>query len=240
VCRSVAHLLPGLWGELVAQLARWADGTATGAVVERWRENLGLANGLLVRDVERTARALRPQPAPSFLHAVYRAMETVRGFGARFFPRDYSSALSHALWAATFESGASIPRVNVPPWTDRDRPPFFSRFGRVPAAARNAGTARVSVGLCQRLRDVFGNPCRPVTLNPEWRTRDALLLAQQMYEAQEFSARIGIADALQEVPSAKREGFAGCDSGAILDHGRDAAQVHVRGCWVVDLVLGRE
>lgn len=26
----------------------------------------------------------------------------------------------------------------------------------------------------------------------------------------------------------------------ILNHCRDANQVHVRGCWVVDLVLGKE
>jgi hypothetical protein len=40
-----------------------------------------------------------------------------------------------------------------------------------------------------------------------------------------------LADAIQE---------AGCDSEDILNHCRDAKVVHVRGRWVVDLVLGKE
>jgi hypothetical protein len=47
-----------------------------------------------------------------------------------------------------------------------------------------------------------------------------------------------LADALQEVPSTKREGFAGCDNSDILGHYRGPGS-HVRG-WVVDLVLGKE
>jgi hypothetical protein len=40
-----------------------------------------------------------------------------------------------------------------------------------------------------------------------------------------------LADALQD---------AGCENADILDHCRDAKATHVRGCWVVDLVLGKE
>jgi hypothetical protein len=39
-----------------------------------------------------------------------------------------------------------------------------------------------------------------------------------------------LADALQD---------AGCDSDELLSHCRDASQPHVRGCWVVDQVLGK-
>jgi len=52
-----------------------------------------------------------------------------------------------------------------------------------------------------------------------------------MYDSREFSAMPILADALQD---------AGCAEPAILDHCRDTKQVHVRGCWVVDLVLGKE
>jgi hypothetical protein len=51
-----------------------------------------------------------------------------------------------------------------------------------------------------------------------------------MYESREFSAVPILADALQD---------AGCDAAAVLDHCRGAGP-HVRGCWVVDLVLGKE
>ncbi len=81
------------------------------------------------------------------------------------------------------------------------------------------------------LRDIFGNPFRPVTFSPSWRTDTAVSLAAQMYESRDFSAMPILADALQD---------AGCDNEDILNHCRDANQPHVRGCWVVDLVLGKE
>ncbi len=81
------------------------------------------------------------------------------------------------------------------------------------------------------LRDIFGNPFRPVACDPAWRTDTAMSLARGMYESREFSAMPILADALQD---------AGCDNDDVLNHCRDAKQVHVRGCWVVDLVLGKE
>ncbi len=84
--------------------------------------------------------------------------------------------------------------------------------------------------LCALLRDIFGNPFRPVAFAPEWRTDTAVALARTMYESREFGAMPILADALQD---------AGCDNPNILSHCRDAAQVHVRGCWVVDLVLNK-
>ena len=78
-------------------------------------------------------------------------------------------------------------------------------------------------------REVAG-PAPPFAIAPEWRTDTAVLLAKQMYESRDFSAMPILADALQD---------AGCDSDDILNHCRDTNQVHVRGCWVVDLVLGK-
>jgi anti-sigma regulatory factor (Ser/Thr protein kinase) len=80
------------------------------------------------------------------------------------------------------------------------------------------------------LRDIFGNPFRPVTFEPAWRTTTAVQLAQSMYHSRDFAAMSILADALQD---------AGCDNAAILDHCRGEGP-HVRGCWVVDLVLGKE
>ncbi|MCE9566326.1 MAG: hypothetical protein K8U57_30245 [Planctomycetes bacterium] len=80
------------------------------------------------------------------------------------------------------------------------------------------------------MRDIFGNPFRPVTFSPEWRTSTAVALARQLYESRDFSAMPILADALQD---------AGCDIDDILTHCRDEKQVHVRGCWVVDMVLGK-
>ncbi len=80
------------------------------------------------------------------------------------------------------------------------------------------------------LRDIFGNPFRPVAFSASWRTDTALSLARQMYESREFGAMPILADALQD---------AGCENEDILSHCRGEGP-HVRGCWVVDLVLGKE
>jgi hypothetical protein len=79
------------------------------------------------------------------------------------------------------------------------------------------------------LRDILGNPFRTVTFSPSWRTYTAVSLAQQMYDARDFGAMPILADALQD---------AGCDNNDILVHCRSPGE-HVRGCWVVDLVLGK-
>jgi hypothetical protein len=81
------------------------------------------------------------------------------------------------------------------------------------------------------LRDIFGNPFRPAAFSPAWHTETTLTLAQQMYDSRDFGAMPILADALQD---------AGCDNEDILNHCRDAKQTHIRGCWVVDVVLGKE
>jgi len=109
-------------------------------------------------------------------------------------------------------------------------------IGLVRTAARLARAALLineveTIDHADLLRDIFGNPFRPVSFNPEWRSDTVLALAHQVYEARDFSAMPILADALQD---------AGCDDEAILSHCRDANQPHARGCWVVDLVLGKE
>jgi hypothetical protein len=79
------------------------------------------------------------------------------------------------------------------------------------------------------VREVFGNPFQPMDFAP-WRTDTAVSLARQMYESREFSAMPILADALQD---------AGCDNDEVLAHCRGDGP-HVRGCWVVDGVLGKE
>ncbi|QEL18863.1 hypothetical protein [Limnoglobus roseus] len=79
------------------------------------------------------------------------------------------------------------------------------------------------------LRCVFGNPFRPVTFSPSWLTPTAVSLAEAIYTDRAFDRLPILADALQD---------AGCENAAILGHCRGDG-VHVRGCWVVDGVLGK-
>lgn len=83
------------------------------------------------------------------------------------------------------------------------------------------------------LRDIFGNPFRPVTVSPAWLAWNhgtVPKLAQAIYDERRFADMPILADALEE---------AGCTSADILAHCRQPAE-HVRGCWVVDLLLGKE
>jgi hypothetical protein len=80
------------------------------------------------------------------------------------------------------------------------------------------------------LRDIFGNPFRPTAFSRSWRTATAVALARRMYESRDFSAMPILADALED---------AGCDSADVLDHCRGPGP-HVRGCHVVDLLLGKK
>jgi hypothetical protein len=77
------------------------------------------------------------------------------------------------------------------------------------------------------LRDIVGNPFKPRAAGTAWRTTSMLALARSIYEERAFDRLPILADALDE---------AGCDDADMLIHCRQPGP-HVRGCWVVDLLL---
>jgi len=79
------------------------------------------------------------------------------------------------------------------------------------------------------LRCIVGNPFRPVTFDPSWRTETAVGLALRMYHERDFAAMPILADAIEE---------AGCENAEVLAHCREPGP-HARGCWVLDGVLGK-
>jgi hypothetical protein len=85
--------------------------------------------------------------------------------------------------------------------------------------------------------DIVGNPFRTIALNPAWQSPTILALAQAAYDNRTLPAgtleptRLAVlADALEE---------AGCANPDILNHLRGPGE-HVRGCWLLDLLLGKE
>ncbi|HWG41472.1 MAG TPA: hypothetical protein VN688_01715 [Gemmataceae bacterium] len=82
------------------------------------------------------------------------------------------------------------------------------------------------------LRDMFDNPFRTISVNSlwlGWNDNTVPRLAQAIYEQRAFDRLPILADALEE---------AGCTNADILNHCRQPGE-HVRGCWVVDLMLGK-
>lgn len=98
-----------------------------------------------------------------------------------------------------------------------------------PTMSELVGDFQTSVLL---LRDLLGNPFQHSSLDPAWLAWDGGVipkLAQGIYDERRFEDLPVLADALEE---------AGCTDPDILNHCR-SPETHVRGCWVVDLILGK-
>src|SRR5262245_47503017 len=156
----------------------------------------------------------------------YRAVELSEGFADRLVPKKEVEAVGRAVVAAL--PGLENARIR--------HAVAGAAFGSYETSFAFAGLSGSALSIeeaahCDLLRDIFGNPFRPVKLKRAWLTSDVLALARGIYEDHAFDRMPILADALQD---------AGCDNESVLNHCRDANQVHVRGCWVVDLLLGKE
>ncbi len=86
------------------------------------------------------------------------------------------------------------------------------------------------------LREIVGNPFKPPRVEKAWLTSTVLQLAKGIYEERAWDRMPILADALLD---------ADCDEEGVLRHLRGTElfvkeqPTHVRGCWVIELVLGR-
>lgn len=123
-----------------------------------------------------------------------------------------------AVWLAWVMQWASSDNLDVLNWLESTR----IRQRNLSIDERFATQASI-------LRDIFGNPFRLVTADRRWLTSAVLDVAQATYDERCFDRLPILADALQD---------AGCDDEVVLTHCRNG-RVHARGCWVVDMVLGK-
>jgi hypothetical protein len=84
--------------------------------------------------------------------------------------------------------------------------------------------------VCRLIRETIGNPFGAVSLVPSWLTPDVVAIARAFYDERAFDRMPILGDALEA---------AGCDNADILLHCRSHTG-HVRGCWVLDALLGNE
>jgi hypothetical protein len=114
--------------------------------------------------------------------------------------------------------------------------PWSAAWGAVKVAGLVRGDgAPVCLGLrayqAGLFRELFGPlPFRRVEVLPAWKTRDVTSLATVMYEQGAFDRMPRLTDALLD---------AECDEPDILNHCLSSSG-HVRGCWLIDLLLGWE
>jgi hypothetical protein len=81
---------------------------------------------------------------------------------------------------------------------------------------------------CDLIRDLI-NPFNPSSLSPAWVNRTVRQIAEAIYAERAFDRMPILADALED---------AGCTEEQILTHLRDSGP-HARGCWLLDLLLGK-
>jgi hypothetical protein len=100
---------------------------------------------------------------------------------------------------------------------------------RAQAAAAYRKTLDANTPTFLRLvHDVVGNPFRPI-VEAAWRIRTVTQFAQVIYADRAFDRLPILADLMED---------AGCAVEDILNHLRDSGH-HVRGCWALDLAVGK-
>lgn len=166
------------------------------------------------------------------------AIDTSERFadGAESFERlaERSQEMQQPLWVARPQSEARFHAVAAAMWATVEANivhGFWMPANNAAASIRKAGDGSDRAFQARLIRCIFGNPFRPVAFDPQWLTSTVTHLAHGIYDDRAFDRMPILADALQD---------AGCENDDILNHCRDPKGIHARGCWVVDLILGKE
>jgi hypothetical protein len=127
-------------------------------------------------------------------------------------PDQYRGRVALAYWYVTHAMAHANTSSLVPTW--------------------NAAREQAATTFPPYLREIIGNPFRETEVDSAWLAwNDGTIprLAQAIYDERAHDRLPILGDALED---------AGCTDAEILSHCRGAGP-HVRGCWVVDLLLGR-
>jgi hypothetical protein len=138
-----------------------------------------------------------------------------------------------AVWWTTYGRPQAAIRAMLngaapPSWRLDSANPRGQRCNaRAPLAPRDLAV------VCDLFREILGNPFRSTAVDSAWRSWNGGIvaaLARAIYDERRFADMPLLADALEE---------AGCADAAILSHCRSGG-AHVRGCWALDLLLGKQ
>ncbi len=147
--------------------------------------------------------------------------------------------LAAAHRAAAAARGAATPGApGLPAWaamlTTLPNSQLATDLALLSSWAGGRSTQRTLAQRCHWLRDLFGNPFRPVVAPAGW-SSTVVQLAQAAYDERQLPsdhlnlARLAVlADALEATGA----------RGDIVEHLRSPGP-HVRGCWALDLLLGK-
>lgn len=144
------------------------------------------------------------------------------------------SCVANALARRSYEAAARVSHISqylgVPHKTDRSNSASLVSGVRERSLDRDGSPKEQKALQTRMLHDLFDNLYYLVAIDPSWLTSTVVALARGIYDDRAFDRLPILADALQD---------AGCENADVLAHCRGEGP-HVRGCWVVDLLLGKE
>jgi hypothetical protein len=215
--------------------ADWEGCTYPGSMLAHLRTGSARKLRLFVRASIRHIWPLLPDPRSR------RAVEAAELWADGFLSaRDLRKARATAFEAegergeANYYAVRAATRVTIP---RKDWVVYTARCASMAVASRQ-DEERHQCGL---LRDIFGNPFRPLpALDPAWLAWNEGIvrrLAEAAYQDRLLPDGTLDAGRLEVLADALEE--AGCDNEEILSHLRQQEIIHYRGCWVVDLLLNK-
>jgi len=214
-CRRILHLLQGVRGvEAVEVAERYTDGLGS-------REELRAAEQEAIKGRDEAWAAYEASGREDDSHCVASSAAITCGWAACQ-PDSYTrndDLGCRGLFAAAYAAGTMAHHT--------------SGKGDSLHADYKLHKAKEACVQAVLLRDILGNPFRPVAVAPSWlawNSSTVSRIAQAIYDERAFERMPILADALED---------SGCDNADILAHCRGDGP-HVRGCWVVDLLLGKK
>jgi hypothetical protein len=169
---------------------------------------------------------------PAYVNPAFDAAADAANAQNTAYTAAYRAAI-HAAEAVVFPSHDTHDYLSYLEYGAPIRPVEASSDDESEASANTASLAAIRTEQAAQaglLHDIFGTHFRSIRLDPTWLTSTVRALAHAIYEERNFTDLPVLADALEE---------AGCYSQDILSHLRGPGE-HTRGCWVLDLVLGKE
>ncbi len=174
-CLRISHLLRDERSQEAVEVGeRYAEGLVTDDALDEARENSSDASGLAHRAATAAGWSANAWIANAAANAAY----GVCGHWQNWFSD--TRLFETPIWAARASAGPEVEHV-------------------LSDVARREGFEKEQVTQCQLLRDIFGNPFRPVALGPAaltWHDGVLVSMARQMYDSREFSDIPILADAL--------------------------------------------
>ena len=191
---------------------RFADGLASGQELALAREGTGAAWNAVKGPAWATYAAARA--------AHFACLDE-----AQQFLRARQEARTVVRWSVVLDAASqAVEKEKSTRYLNQEGPLYY-------APQREAAVALEVAAQASLLRDILGNPfAPPPAIHPSWLLPPVVGLARAIYEQRAFERMPELANALEQ---------AGCDAADILLHCSNPS-LHVRGCWVVDLLLGKE